>query len=63
MKQLIVSYSTYVIDCDGHTTHAATFSEAERKHRNAKSREGTICYLYRLDFTEAGKLIETYMIG
>jgi hypothetical protein len=63
-KEVIISKSIYEIQIDDTFVEVKTETDARRKFRSLVSKEGNnIAYLYRKDYNEKGKLIETYMIA
>ena len=60
----VVFMSTWEIQVDDVVTpYKGTTQEIEKKYSSAKGREGSITYLYRIDYNEAGDVIEKYMVG
>jgi hypothetical protein len=60
----VVFMSTWEIQVDDVVTpYNGSVQEIEKKYNNAKGREGSITYLYRIDYNESGEVIEKYMVG
>ena len=63
-KEQKVFKSDFIIEIDSQVVIIKTETEARKKFRSSISKESNnICYLYRRDYTEKGKLIETYMLA